>query len=110
MSACCKGERELIIRFVQSCGKAGSRTGYQGSEELDLSKVRSRENKGKQGRHAPGERERKSGRGSVEMKRREGAWREREILTHGRIRSRMQWRKNEKNSFTGAGQRHLQSF
>lgn len=59
--------------------------------------------------HQERERE-KSGRGSVEMKRREGAWREREILTHGRIRSRMQWRKNEKNSFTGAGQRHLQSF
>lgn len=38
VSACCKGERELIIRFVHSCGKAGGRTGYQGSEELGLSK------------------------------------------------------------------------
>lgn len=30
--------RELIIRFAHSSGKAGGRTGYQGSEELGLSK------------------------------------------------------------------------
>lgn len=37
VSAQCKGERQLIIRFVHSCGKAGGRTGYQGSEELGSS-------------------------------------------------------------------------
>lgn len=29
-------ERELIIRFAHSCGKAGGRTRYQGSEELGM--------------------------------------------------------------------------
>lgn len=46
---CCKRERKLIIRFVHSCGKAGGRTGYQGSEELGLSKSdqgRTKVNKG----------------------------------------------------------------
>lgn len=45
----CKRERELIIRFVHSRGKDGGRTGYQGSEELGLSKSdqgRTKVNKG----------------------------------------------------------------
>ena len=50
MSVCAlQRERELIIRFVHSRGKAGGRTGYQGSEELGLSKSdqgRTKVNKG----------------------------------------------------------------
>ena len=35
---CVAREKELIIRFVHSRGKTRRRTGYQGSEELGLSK------------------------------------------------------------------------
>lgn len=62
----CKRETELIIRFVHSRGKAGGRTGYQGSEELGLSKSdqgRPKVNKGDMKQ----ERE-NSGRGSVDFK------------------------------------------
>lgn len=46
---CAIRETGLIIRFVHSRGKAGGRTGYQGSEELGFSKSvqgRTKVNKG----------------------------------------------------------------
>lgn len=65
---------------------------------IGLVEGRSRENKGKQGGHGAREREKEK---SYEMKRREekqaATQREKEILTHGRIRRRMQWWKNKKN-------------
>lgn len=106
----------MIIRFVHSCGKAGAWTRCRGVRRTGL-------------RLSPIKGEKKVNKGDVAQERASetvGAWRrsmerrekkngnrtQREgvTLTHGRIRSCAQWRKNKKNSFTEAGQRHLQSW
>lgn len=108
----------MIIRFVHSCGKAGAWTRCQGVRRtgLRLSPIKG-EKKVNKGDVAQ-ERERARNSGGVETKhgkekkKKNGNRTQREgvTLTHGRIRSCAQWRKNKKNSFTEAGQRHLQSW